>query len=341
MEKALQNKNILFLCPSFFNYEKKLTLAMENLGANVDFYDERPSNTFFSKSFLRINRNLVKRQIKKYYDEILSKIEGKKYDFILISQAEATPLYFIEQIKNKQATARMVLLLWDSIANKINTVEKIPFFDEVFSFDKKDCDSYALTFRPLFFDYGYEKIATEKVEMKFDLFFVGTVHSDRYSLLKKVKEQFENNSLNVFYYLYFPSKIIYYFKKLTTRELTGSKIDEFSFVGLPSENLVATLKSSKTVIDIQHPLQTGLTMRTIEMLGANRKMITTNKDVMNYDFYNSANICVINRENPIIPIEFMESSYIPVKDEIKQRYSINYFILELLNLTNDSHNYYI
>lgn len=341
MEKALQNKNILFLCPSFFNYEKKLTQTMENLGANVDFYDERPSNSFFSKSFLRINRNLVKKQIKTYYDAILSDIEGKDYDYILISQAEATPLYFIEQIKKKQTTARMVLLLWDSIANKINTVEKIPYFDEVFSFDRKDCDSHNLTFRPLFYDDGYEKIATEKVEMTIDLFFVGTVHSDRYSLLKRVREQFEANSLNVFYYLYFPSKVIYYVKKLSTKELTGSKIEEFSFVGLPSDKLVTILKSSKTVIDIQHPLQTGLTMRTIEMLGANRKMITTNQDVMHYDFYNSANICVINRENPIIPIEFMESSYIPVKDEIKQRYSINYFILDLLNLTNDSNNYYI
>ena len=88
MEKALQNKNILFLCPAFFNYEKKLTQAMENLGANVDFYDERPSNTFFSKSFLRINRNLVKRQIKKYYDEILSEIEGKKCCQSFIAEGE-------------------------------------------------------------------------------------------------------------------------------------------------------------------------------------------------------------------------------------------------------------
>ena len=43
----------------------------------------------------------------------------------------------------------MVLMLWDSVANKVNTLEKLDLFDEVFSFDKKDCEKFGLTFRPL------------------------------------------------------------------------------------------------------------------------------------------------------------------------------------------------
>lgn len=340
MKKALKNKRILFLCPSFFNYEKKLTATMENLGAVVDFYDERPSNSFFSKAVLRINRNLVKNQISEYYETILRETKEKSYDYILISQAEATPISFINEVRKLNPNARMVLLLWDSIANKVNTVEKLPYFDEIFSFDKRDCDKYKLTFRPLFFDDEYEELANEQTDPLYDLMFVGTVHSDRYQILKEIKQQFEEHKMNVFYYMYLPGSIMYYMKKVTTNDYKGSSIKEFSFVGMPSHELVKKLKVSKAVVDIQHPLQTGLTMRTIEMLGANKKMITTNKDIVHYDFYHPNNICVIDRKNIEIPLEFMKSDYQPIDSLIKTRYTIDYFILDLLNLTNNSHKFY-
>ncbi len=342
MEGNLKNKKILFLCPLFFNYHKKLMKAMESLGALVDYFDERPSNTVLSKALLRINRNFVAMQIKNYYEEITLKINEKKYDYIFICQAEATPKSFLKVVRKKNPNARMVLMLWDSVANKVNTLEKLELFDEVFSFDKKDCDQFGLTFRPLFFDEEYEKLAIEKPGLVYDLFFVGTVHSDRYPILKKVKQQFEKNNLNVFYFLYIPSKMMYFQKKLFTGELTGSHISEFSYTGMPSHQLTEKLKQSKAVVDIQHPKQTGLTMRTIEMLGANKKMITTNKDIQKYDFFHPNNICVVDRENVVVPIEFMTSAFVPVEEKVKQRYSINYFVFDVLGLTGEKeHNFYV
>lgn len=342
MEDFLKNKKILFLCPLFFNYHKKLIGAMESLGAEVDYFDERPSNTVLSKALLRINRNFVTLQIKKYYDEISLKINNKNYDHIVICQAEATPQSFLKDVRKMNSKARMVLMLWDSVANKVNTLEKLEFFDEVFSFDKRDCDQFGLTFRPLFFDKEYEIIAKEETELVYDLFFVGTVHSDRYRILLEVKQQFERNNLNVFYFMYIPSKLMYYQRRWFTSELAGSKINEFSFKGLPSNQLTAKLKQSKTVVDIQHPKQTGLTMRTIEMLGANKKMITTNADIVNYDFYHPNNICVVDRGNVVVPTEFMMSPFVEVEEKVKERYSINYFVMDLLGISeNDEHNFYV
>ena len=188
----------------------------------------------------------------------------------------------------------------------------------------------------LFFDEEYERIAKEDSELIYDLFFVGTVHSDRYQILKEVKEQFEKNHLRVFYFMYLPSKLMYYQKKIFTNEFNGSNINEFSFAGMPSDQLTAKLKQSKAVVDIQHPKQTGLTMRTIEMLGANKKMITTNADIKNYDFYHPNNICIVDRENVVVPTEFMASSFIEVDKKIKERYSIKYFVLDVLGLTGEN-----
>ncbi|MEH7374542.1 lipopolysaccharide biosynthesis protein [Neobacillus drentensis] len=342
MEYHLKNKKILFLCPLFFNYHKKLMNAMEWMGAEVDYYDERPSNTFFSKALLRINRNFVTLQINKYYQEISLEIKNKKYDYIFICQAEATPKSFLKDIKKMNPNARMVLMLWDSVANKVNTLEKLDLFDEVFSFDKQDCEQFGLTFRPLFFDKEYEQIAIKEPTLVYDLFFVGTVHSDRYQILKAVKQQFEKNHLAVFLYMFIPSKIMYYQRKLLTSDLTGSEISEFSFEGMPSHQLTAKLKQSKAVVDIQHPKQTGLTMRTIEMLGANKKLITTNRDIQHYDFYHPNNICIVDREKVVVPTEFMTTPFVPVDKKIKEKYSINYFVLDVLGLTEDNeHDFYV
>jgi hypothetical protein len=314
---------------------------MESMGAQVDYYDERPSNTVFSKALLRINRNFVTIQIKNYYEKIFADIKDKKYDYVFICQAEATPVWFLKDIRKINPNAKMTLMLWDSVANKVNTLEKLDLFDEVFSFDKQDCDRFGLTFRPLFFDEEYELIAKEKPSLIYDLFFVGTVHSDRYRILNELKRQFEANGLRVFYFLYIPSKLMYYQRKMMTSELNGSKLMEFSFVGLPSNVLTAKLKQSKAVVDIQHPKQTGLTMRTIEMLGANKKVITSNLDIMHYDFYHPNNICIVDRENVVVPTEFMKSPFVPVEEKVKERYSIKYFVLDVLGLTEEkNHHFY-
>ncbi|WHY76924.1 lipopolysaccharide biosynthesis protein [Neobacillus sp. WH10] len=312
------------------------------MGAEVDFFDERPSNSVFSKALLRINRNFVTLQIKKYYEEISLKIKNKTYDYIFICQAEATPNWFLKDVRKMNPNAKMVLMLWDSVANKVNTLEKLDLFDEVFSFDKKDCDQFGLTFRPLFFDKEYERISDEEPILKYDLFFVGTVHSDRYQILKEVKQQFEKNHLHVFYFMYIPSKLMYYQRKLFTNEFNGSQIKEFSFVGMPSDQLTSKLNQSKAVVDIQHPKQTGLTMRTIEMLGANKKMITTNRDIQYYDFYHPNNICIVDRENVVVPTEFMTAPFSAVDKNVKKRYSINYFVLDILGLTGErDHSFYV
>ena len=73
-----------------------------------------------------------------------------------------------------------------------------------------------------------------------------------------------------------------------------------------------------------------MTMRTIEILGLKRKLITTNKDIVNYDFYNSNNILVIDRDNPKFDISFIEKPYIELKEEIYKKYSLENWILEIL-----------
>lgn len=75
--------------------------------------------------------------------------------------------------------------------------------------------------------------------------------------------------------------MLFLIKKLFCNSSTKHKIN---FESLPSAKVVDAILSSAVVIDIHHPSQHGLTMRTIEAVGLNKKIITTNADIKKYNF---------------------------------------------------------
>ena len=83
------------------------------------------------------------------------------------------------------------------------------------------------------------------------------------------------------------------------------------------------------VLDIQHPTQRGLTMRTFEALAAQTKLITTNSAIQYYDFYDPENIAIIDRESPVLPDGFLDTPYAPVPKGVTDKYSINNWIRTL------------
>ncbi len=84
--------------------------------------------------------------------------------------------------------------------------------------------------------------------------------------------------------------------------------------------------NTKVILDLPHPLQNGLTMRTIEAIGANKKLITTNEDIKNYDFYDEDNICILDKENITIEKDFFEKPYKKISKDIKNKYSLDSWI---------------
>lgn len=83
-------------------------------------------------------------------------------------------------------------------------------------------------------------------------------------------------------------------------------------------------------MDVQHPKQIGLTLRCLETLGAKRKLITTNQDIRNYDFYNPNNILVVDRNNPVVPNGFLNTPYTEVNKGIYDKYSITSWVKHIL-----------
>ncbi|MEK5777604.1 lipopolysaccharide biosynthesis protein, partial [Acinetobacter nosocomialis] len=64
--------------------------------------------------------------------------------------------------------------------------------------------------------------------------------------------------------------------------------------------IVELYAKSNIILDISHPGQSGLTMRTFEAIGAGKKLITTNTNIKEYPFYNANNIFIISRDELVL-----------------------------------------
>lgn len=326
MKHNLNGKRVLFFYLSTFNYENEIIWAMEREGAVVDAFNERPTNNVFARILIRLNRNLIGKYISKYYEDIIEKTKDVKYDFIFFIKGESISPAIVQKLRDTHPESKIVMYYWDSIANNQNAKSLLGCFDKVFSFDKNDCKTMNLKFLPLFYIPQYAEIADKKVQQKYDLMFAGTTHSERYEFVNGIAEQITKQGGKCFTWFYFPSKVNFYKLKFDNPRFRSAKIKNFNFKSMSREELLGYYAESRIQIDMQHPKQTGLTMRTIETLGSKKKLITTNNHVKEYDFYRPENILIVDRFNPVISKEFIDTPWVDIPENIYKKYSISFWL---------------
>jgi hypothetical protein len=327
----LNGKKVLFIAPAFFGYEKKIADKMVELGAIVDFFDERSIKSSYERALLKINPRIFHKKTVGYYNQIIEKVSSVEYDYVFVIKCEMMPVEIIKKLKSLFSNATFCLYLYDSLDNIKGIKTKLDYFDRVLSFDMEDISKHSkMTFRPLFFIDDYKKTFNSQKEYKFDVSFIGTVHSDRYKVIKSIKDLSDKKQYKYFFYCYLQSNFMYYFYKLTKREFRRANKEDFQFAKIRSSEIAEVIDKTKVVLDVQHPKQTGLTMRTIEMIGMHKKLITTNQDIKKYDFYNSNNIAVIDRDEIKIPKGFLEIPYKEIKEDIYKKYSLEVWIIDVL-----------
>ena len=333
----LSGKTVLLLAPKFFGYELEIKKELENLGARVIYFDERPKNDFFTKVFIRLNlKSFISKKIDDYYKNIIQEIKDESIDYLFLVDVETVPLKFIEKTILMNPKLKVLTYFWDSVKNRKKSLEYLAYSNKFFSFDLKDAEAdIRIEFLPLFYIDDYKNIANIENELVYDISFIGTVHSDRYKIIKKIEEQAKKLDLKTYFYFYSPSKILFFFQKLFKKDFKFINWEDVSFKSLSKSDVINIIEKSKCIIDIQHPKQTGLPMRTIEMLGGKKKLLTTNIEIMKYDFYNTDNILLLDRNNPKINVDFFGKEYKNLTDDIYKKYSINQWLKTIFKDNNE------
>lgn len=323
---GLKDKKILFLSVSFFKYERAIAKRLIEIGADVDFYDERPSNSNFSKGIIRLNKKLYQSQITKYYNDIVSEIQHKKYDYFLLIKGEAIPVFFLEKIRELNPDMEMIYYNFDPLKEYPNLISNLKYFDKKITFEYDDSVTYGLNFRPLFYLDEYKSLHQNSKAPEYDIVFIGSAHTDRYVVGEQVKAKAESLQLKTFFYYYAMGKIAFRIKKLIDKNLKKFDNNKLSFEKLSHQQIIDYYQKSGSVLDINKPFQYGLTIRTFEVLASGRKLITTNTDIKNYPFYNSKNIWVLDRDNIQLEQDFFKTDFEPLDEKTLYMMSLDSFI---------------
>jgi hypothetical protein len=329
LEKGLAGKKILYVAPRFFGYESEIESELTRQGADVCFLLDRPFDSPFLKALTKVWRGSVIGTADKYYREGVSKFSGVKFDYVFVVNGQTLSKDTLTSWKKLYPAAKFVLYMWDSFGNRKWAVDNLAFFDYAFTFDAIDAKKYNINFRPLFFSSGFEK-EQQKV-FSYDISFIGTAHTDRYSVISKINQKLPVGAKK-FLYLYLQAKWVYWFCRLTNSAFRHSSISDFKFDPISKPEVQRVFDQSKAILDIEHPNQTGLTMRTLETLGARKKLITTNSNVRNYDFYKESNICIVDRHNPVVNDGFLDLPYDDVPETIFHRYRLAGWMEEIVRV---------
>ena len=323
----LTGQRVLLIAPRFFGYDQDIATELRRRGAEVDFLPDRPFDTPLMKAVTRFGRQLILKAADKFYQRAFERLGRASYDLIFVVNGQTLSTFILTELRSSFPNARFVLYIWDSFRNRRSIIDNLHFFDDCLSFDPDCSKAYGLRFRPRFFSPGFAHGHTD--EFDYHLSFIGTAHTDRYTIISSVAQSLEPH-IRCYWYLYIQAPWVFYVYRLSNPAFRTAKIASFHFEPLQRVDVQKVFFRSRAILDIEHPLQTGLTIRTLETLGASRKLITTNGRVREYDFFRDENIYVIDRRRAKVPKSFLETPYCVVDPLLYEKYSLKGWMDEVL-----------
>jgi hypothetical protein len=293
---------VLFISPAFFGYEQDIRAAFQRRGATVDYFDERPSNNAAAKAVLRVSRSLLSRRVRSHFESIYCSIVDRQYDLILVIKGEVVPAWFLARLREDQPEAKFIFYSFDAIRNSSNCLELFPFFDRLYSFDFQDVQNHPqLELKHLFYTNEYAG-GPPLQQRDYDISFVGTLHSKRYRFVQDVFDHFENT----YQFFYVQAAWFYYLSRLTCEGFRDVARAHVSFQKLGRGEVANIFKESRAILDMQREGQSGLTMRTFEVLASGATLVTSNAFIKQTDLYDPERVIVLPPGGADDPVEFVE-----------------------------------
>lgn len=289
------------------NYLEKQQYEVTYINTSLYQYKHKSlfhkAKNFFSKIFLGKNLKKYNRDV-----QVISLVPENQDIIFVINPGEYFPVLTEHLRKNTKQ-----LIGWNYDSNKRKRLTNFHFskYDKLFSFDRMDCkENENLHFLPNFIYKDHFKRAASDNQYK--AYTIINKDLFRLNILQKIALQLDGNS---FLFQVKSEKIEGYHPNI-----------QFIEEKLSLDEVESYLKSSEIMIDILREdkyQQIGLSFRIFDALAFEQKIITTNKDIVHYDFYNPNNIFVIEDvEKFIIPKDFIQSAYAQIPKEMYEKYTL-------------------
>ena len=323
----IKRNSALLIMPKYFGYQEEIKKELRLLGISSETIYENVDEINLIYRFAYVYLKTFKKSImERYYSNKLKNIKQAP-DIIFVIRGQSLTKKVMGQLKKLYPDAKYIMYQWDSVENNKEIRDISGYFDRILTFDMKDADRYGWEYRPLFYCSGTERNGSRK----YDLTFIGSLHSQRIAIVNKLHDIASRKGLNTFTYLF--TKRTHYIKQkyiLHNTDFANGKNEDIKYKSLSLSETNNIFANSNIVVDYTHPQQNGFTMRTIESIGNRCKLVTNNYNVLKADFYNESNVYVYDPENFDIPGEFLSAPFTELPNEIYQRYSLKNWLKDIL-----------
>jgi len=238
-----------------------------------------------------------------------------KSDLIVLPASNFSPRiakYIDEKISDDRT--RLIYWYWDSVRPAFSPL-RISDRWEKWSFDKADCRRFSLKYNST---YYFKSIQLKKVAIKYDIMFVGQ-NKGRLSALLRLNKIFTNLGLS------------FYLHVVKDNELFNEKYAYKNRISY--KNLLSLISQSVAILDLMQDSQSGLTLRVMESIFLEKKLITNNLSIVNYKFYRRENIFILGHDSQERLNDFIQTPYLKIEEEIVRQYEFAQWLQRIVQNT--------
>lgn len=233
----------------------------------------------------------------------------QQYELIILHVSKLT-VHICEYINLKNPNAQVIAWYWNSIVDTNTCLPtEINGNRSVWSFDNIDCKKYGINFNHQYYCKSY--VLKHEVPLIYDIYFVG-VDKGRTEQLLSLYYTWKDKKLNVLF------------------QIVGGKNkelpDEVKSNYLDYRDIRINIKKSKAILEIVQEGQGGPSLRTMEAIFFDKKLITNNAYIVNEEFFCEQNIFVLGIRDINEIDDFLKEKSIPYDRELKEKYDVDSWV---------------
>lgn len=284
----------------------------------IDF-SSKPKG-LINKAKRRIEHYMPNTRLDIYFSKELREAQEKinKDDSVLLFNL--TNIRDVTILRKYLKSQNISEFLWDPVLKhngsdaseemRIATLSKLT--DRVATFDPDDAKKYKLQLVPA----PYRSLPASSVSRSIDFYFLG-FDKGRMDFLLDFKKNVGRSGMSCHFHI-MPDGHTHY----TPEQLEHTKDHWISY----AQNL-ANLQQSRCVLEVVQHTQSGATLRSMEALFGNYKLITTRLSARNDPYFHPSRVYVLDGPiNPQLLKDFLETPIEPASMELTSPHEINTWV---------------
>lgn len=217
----------------------------------------------------------------------------------------------INYIKKKNPSIRIIYYYWNPVSKVDLISEKYLENVELWSFDLDDCLKYNMKFNSTFY---FKEIDIPNINHEFDILFLG-LNKGRKDFLVDFEKKAKDMNISTYFHI-IPD---------------DNEDNKDGLKRVAYEEYLKLIAKSKAILDIVPKGQAGLTVRSMESIFLNKKLITSDITIIHQDFYKKENIFIIGHDDYNCLKNFINTPYVLISEKIIDQYDLNGWLKKFNN----------